>query len=64
MDMRLAFGRQGMHTKFLWVNHSENPRKRWEDNIKLNFKKICRADRKWMELSQDSFQRRALVLAG
>jgi hypothetical protein len=37
------------------------PRRRWEDNIKMDLQEVggCRGD--WMELAQDRDRRRALV---
>jgi hypothetical protein len=40
------------------------PRRRWEDNIKMNLKEICCEGGKWMELAQDNDQCWVLVLTG
>jgi hypothetical protein len=37
------------------------PRRRWEDNIKMDFKKVGGGHRDWMELAEDRDRRRALV---
>jgi hypothetical protein len=31
----------------------ERPRRRWEDNIKMDFREVGGARRDWMELAQD-----------
>jgi hypothetical protein len=37
------------------------PRRRWENNIRMDFKKIGREVVNWMHLTQDRVQWRALV---
>ena len=37
------------------------PRRRWEDNIKLDLQELGRGDGDWMELAQDRKRWRALV---
>ena len=37
------------------------PRRRWEDNIKMNLEEVGRGCGNWMELSQDRDRWRALV---
>jgi len=37
------------------------PRRRWEDNIKINFQEVEGGRGDWMELAQDSERWRALV---
>ena len=37
------------------------PRRRWEDNIKMDLQEVGRAHGDWMELAQDRDRRRALV---
>ena len=37
------------------------PRRRWEDNIKMNFKEVGGGCGDWMELAQDRDRWRALV---
>ena len=39
------------------------PRRRWENNIKMNFKKVGRGGMDWIELAQDRDRWRALVTA-
>jgi hypothetical protein len=39
------------------------PRRRWEDNIKMNLQEVGRGCGDWMELAQDRDRWRALVLA-
>ena len=37
------------------------PRRRWEDNIKMDLQEVDRGCEDWMELAQDSDRWRALV---
>jgi len=37
------------------------PRRRWEDNIKMDFQEVGRGCGEWMELAQDRDRWRALV---
>jgi hypothetical protein len=37
------------------------PRRRWEDNIKMNLREIGWGDMEWIDLAQDRDQCRALV---
>ena len=37
------------------------PRRRWEDNIKMDLQEVGRVYGEWMELAQDRDRRRALV---
>ena len=37
------------------------PRRRWEDNIKMDFEEVGRGCENWMELAQDRDRWRALV---
>ena len=37
------------------------PRRRWEDNIKMDLEEIGRGHGDWMELAQDRYGWRALV---
>jgi hypothetical protein len=37
------------------------PRRRWEDNIKMDFQEVEGGGGDWMELAQDRDRRRALV---
>jgi hypothetical protein len=39
----------------------EKPRRRWEDNIKMDLQEVGRSCRDWMELAQDRDRWRALV---
>jgi len=39
------------------------PRRRWEDNIKMNLQEVGCGDRDWIELDQDRDRWRALVNA-
>ena len=37
------------------------PRRRWEDNIKMDLQEVGRVGGDWIELAQDRDRRRALV---
>jgi len=37
------------------------PRRRWEDNIKMDLQEVAGGDGDWMELAQDRDRLRALV---
>ena len=39
------------------------PRRRWEDNIKMDLEEVGRGGEDWMELAQDTDRWRALVSA-
>ena len=39
----------------------ERPRRRWEDNIKMDLQEVGRGCGDWMELVEDRDRRRALV---
>ena len=39
------------------------PRRRWEDNIKMNFQEVGYGGMDWIELAQDNDRWRALVNA-
>ena len=41
----------------------EGPRRRWEDNIKLDLQEVGGGCGEWMELAQDRDSRRAFVSA-
>ena len=43
------------------VRLSERPRRRWEDNIKMDFQEVGGGCGNWMELAQDRDRWRALV---
>jgi len=54
-------------TGFWWGNLRERlqgrPRRRWEDNIKMDLQEVGYGGMDWIELVQDSFRWRALVNA-
>jgi hypothetical protein len=39
------------------------PRRRWEDNIKMDLQEVGCGSRDWIELAQDRYRWRALVTA-
>jgi len=51
----VRMGRGGIHTGYWWENLTDRPlripRRRWEDNIKMNIQKVEGMD--WIELVQD-----------
>jgi hypothetical protein len=44
-----------------WKRPLERPRRRWEDNIKMNVKEIGWEGVEWMHVAQDRDQWRAVV---
>ena len=55
-----------MYTGFWWGNLRERepvgrPRRRWEDNIKMDLQEVGRSGGDWMELAEDRDRWRALV---
>ena len=55
-----------MCTRFLWGNLRERrplgrPRRRWEDNIKMDLEEVGSGCGDWMELTQDRDRWRVLV---
>ena len=42
----------------------ERPRRRWEDNIKMDLEEVGRGCGDWMELAQDRDRGRTLVSTG
>jgi hypothetical protein len=58
------WGRRGMHIGFWWESQKkplERPRIRWEDNVKMDVRKIEWGGMEWIDLAQDQDQWRALV---
>jgi len=61
-------GRGEAYTSVWWGNlrerhHLGRPRRRWEDNIKMDFQQVACGDMDWIELAQDRDRWRALVNA-
>ena len=57
-----------MYTGFWWGNlkereHLEDPSVRWEDNIKMDLRKVGCGGIDWIEVAQDRDSWRALVNA-
>ena len=57
-----------MYTGFWWgkpegMRPLERPRRRWEDNIKMDLQKVGCGGMGWIELAQDRDRWRALVNA-
>ena len=61
---RIEEGR-GVHKVFVWKPEEKRslgrPRRRWEDNIKMDLQELGRGCGDWMELAQDRDGWRALV---
>jgi hypothetical protein len=61
-------GRVEMYTGFWWENLRERqfarPRRRWEDNIKMDLQNVECEFMNWINLAQDRDRRRALLNAG
>jgi hypothetical protein len=61
-------GRGEVYTGFWWGNLREKRplgriRRRWEDNIKMDFQEVGWGGKDWIELDQDKDRWRALVNA-
>jgi hypothetical protein len=59
--MWFEWGRQGMFAELLGKRPFYIPRRRWEDNIKMDYRAVGCVDERWIELVQDRVQWRALV---
>ena len=55
-------------TRFWWGNLRKEttgrPRRRWDDNIKMDLEEVGRGCGNWMELTEDRDRWRALVSTG
>jgi hypothetical protein len=49
-------GRKGMHIGFWWESRKERPRRRWEDNIKMDLREVGWVGMDWIDLAQDRDQ--------
>ena len=61
-------GRGEVYIGFWWGNLRERdqlgrPRRRWEDNIKMDLKEVGCGDQDWTDLAEDMDRWRALVNA-
>jgi hypothetical protein len=59
-------GRREMHTGFWWESQERErplgrPRRRWEDNIKMDLREMGWSGMDWTDLAQDRDQWKALV---
>ena len=58
-------GGRGVHKVLVWKPEGKRPlgrpRRRWEDNIKMDLQEVGRGCGYWMELAQDRDRWRALV---
>ena len=57
-----------MHIEFQWENLERKsslrrPRRRWEDNIKMDFREVGCDPGEWIDLAEDRDQWRAYVRA-
>jgi hypothetical protein len=61
---RMGEGR-GVYRVLVWGPKDKRslgrPRRRWEDNIKLDLREICIDEAKWIQLAQDRVHWRAFV---
>ena len=59
--------RRGVYRKLVWKPEGkrplEGPRRRWEDNIKMDLQEVGCGGMDWIELTQDRVRWRALVNA-
>jgi hypothetical protein len=56
-----VWGRIKVYTVFWCGNLRERPRRRWEDNIKMDLKEVGCEDLDWFDLAQNRDRWRALV---
>jgi hypothetical protein len=64
--MWLGWGREEACTEFWWVNLRGKrplgrPRRRWDDNIKVDLQEVGFGGMDWIELAQDRERWRAFV---
>ena len=52
---------RGVHKVLVGKPEVKRPRRRWEDNIKMDLEEVGRGCGDWMELAQDRDRWRALV---
>ena len=55
---------RGVHKVLVGKPEVKRPRRRWEDNIKMDLEEVGRGCGDWMELAQDRDRWRALVSTG
>jgi hypothetical protein len=53
--------RRGMYTVVVGKPEGKRPRRRWEDNIKMDLQEVGFGGMDWIELVQDRARWRALV---
>jgi hypothetical protein len=63
-----VWGRRKAYTGFWWVNLSErdhlgDPRRRWEDNIKMDLQEVGCGGMDWIQLALDRYRWQGLVNA-
>jgi hypothetical protein len=68
VGMEHTWGRRDVYTGFWWGNlrdrdHSEDTRRRWEDNIKMDIRDVRRGGMDWIYMAQDKDMWRAPVNA-
>ena len=57
---RMEEGR-GLHKVLVGKTEEKRPRRRWEDNIKMDLEEVGRGCGDWMELAENRDRWRALV---
>ena len=57
---RMEEGR-GLHKVLVGKTEEKRPRRRWEDNIKMDLEEVGRGCGDWMELAEDRDRWRAFV---
>ena len=55
-----TYGGRGVHKVLVGKPEGKRPRRRWEDNIKMDLEEVGRGCEDWMELAQDRNGWRAL----
>jgi hypothetical protein len=61
--MEHEWGRRRMHIGYWWESQKDlgRPRRRWVDNIKMDFREIGWDNMDWIDLAHDRDKWRALV---
>jgi len=54
-------GRGWAYSGFWWGDLRDRPRRRWEDNIKMDIQEVGCGGMDWIEMAQDRNRWRALV---
>ena len=53
--------RRGVYRALVWKPEGKRPRRRWEDNIKMDLQELGCGGMHWIDLAEDRDRWRALV---